>query len=289
MRAGRAQSGRTRTGQAVPTPTPAADCDPCDRSRDDMTKHDVSATTALLLLPLGESALWHSAVPSPAAILRGNRYVSRGRDACAGTGEEARPRQLARGPVDGSHHGRTGGGGGRALSSKSAGRGRPLAAVCSGPLCMATPARGGRSHSGETPDRRRSATGCDRRAVPPQPASVSTCAKKRGRQQRGIRGTRGARGDSRGRGDRGERARRVGRCCGRARASSDWEGRSGVERSGRPRRRRERRERREGARGTRGSRGQKGERRRKEEGGGGGGKEGARRERPKRTTGANAS
>lgn len=76
-----------------------------------MTKHDVSATTALLLLPLGESALWHSAVPSPAAILRGNRYVSRGRDACAGTGEEARPRQLARGPVDGSHHGRTGGGG----------------------------------------------------------------------------------------------------------------------------------------------------------------------------------
>ena len=94
LRAGRAQSGRTRTGQAVPTPTPAADCDPCDRSRDDMTKHDVSATTALLLLPLGESALWHSAVPSPAAILRGNRYVSRGRDACAGTGEEARLGQL---------------------------------------------------------------------------------------------------------------------------------------------------------------------------------------------------
>lgn len=124
LRAGRAQSGRTRTGQAVPTPTPAADCDPCDRSRDDMTKHDVSATTALLLLPLGESALWHSAVPSPAAILRGNRYVSRGRDACAGTGEEARPRQLARGPVDGSHHGRTGGGGGPFRPSPQAGGGR---------------------------------------------------------------------------------------------------------------------------------------------------------------------
>lgn len=54
---------------------------------------------------------------------------------------------------------------------------------------MAIPASEGRSHSGETPDRHPSATGCDRRAVPPQPASVSTCGKKRRRRRR--RGSRG--------------------------------------------------------------------------------------------------